>query len=230
MNFTGGNTLPNLGKRINWQLAVLAGGLALAISAGALAGAFERGSSPSTTAVTGPAPVPASIQPAIRSFERLPQVYIIVDSPARAAAIQSVISTEAAGMEGLQEDLSRTQVVTIETPEEQAQFDSAFAIASAELDAAGVGIRVVDLREAASPVANLSATDGTPNQAETIVYVVGSDAEKVALEQQFHESSVNQTDLTRRSVIVISEGQEHLYNTIAGEQFATGAFSLVDLR
>jgi hypothetical protein len=233
MNFTGGNTLPNIARR-NWQIVILTGGLALALSAGALTGAFEREGSPATTAVSRP--VAASIEapvPWTPSTTGSPElVYILVDSQADARIFESVISTEAANSEGFvgsQDTI--VEVVALENQEQEAQFNDSLALSTAELMAANIGVEVVDLRETAAPALGLSTSDAEGAEAtENIVYIVSSEAEKLKLEQQFHESSTHQTDLTQRSVIVISQGQADLYNTIVGEQLATGAFSLVDLR
>ena len=233
MNFTGGNTLPNLGRR-NWQAVILAGGLALALSAGALSGVFERDGSPATTAVTRPADAPISPAPFARTAGGPPElVYLVVGSQAEASALESVISADAATFEGIAES-SPISVVALTSPEQEAAFQAMLGMASQELMSLGIGTSVVDLRVSVQPPLSLNAGDfGASEPAESIVYVVSSDAEKIALEQQFHEASAHEVDDTQRSVMVVDTvEQEHAYNSMIQEQLMLPepAFTVVDLR
>jgi len=230
MNFTGGNTLPNIGKR-NWQIVILAGGLALALSVGALTGAFERGATPATTAVTQP--VAPSIPASQSRGATIPSemVYVILDSEVEAASLRSAISTYAAAFPELAEAAFYSHIVAIEGPDQEAQFNNAVLLSTAELMAYDMAVRVVDLREAAAPALGLSTSGAEGGEAATnIVYIVSSEAEKLNLEQQFHEATVTTVDPTNRSVIVVGTGQEGLYNTIVGDQMTYGTFDIVDLR
>jgi hypothetical protein len=59
MNFTGGNTLPNIGNRINWHVVTLAGGLALAISLMVSHGVMEKDTAQTPAAAVGLVPTEA---------------------------------------------------------------------------------------------------------------------------------------------------------------------------
>ena len=236
MSFTGGNTLPNIGKR-NWQIVILAGGLALALSVGALTGAFEREGSPATTAVSQPAAEQLPAGPATAPVSRAgdapsEMVYFVVGSQAEARILDSVINTEAASIEGIGGNQDTIlEVVVLENREQEAQFNDLLAMSTAELMSIDVGLRVVDLRETAAPALGLSTSDAEGGEAAAnIVYIVSSEAEKLNLEQQFHEATVTAVDHTNRSVIVVGPGQEGLYNTIVGDQMTYGTFDIVDLR
>jgi hypothetical protein len=228
MNFTGGNTLPNIGKRINWQLITMAGGLALAISAGALSGVFERGGSSPSTSVTRPS-APAVSSPVRTAAGPTEAAYILVGSQQEAAMLESAISSYAAMDEALAASSAAIRVVALENPQQEAQFNATLALATSELMQSGIGVRVFDLREAPSPTVTFDA----PNAAtpETIVYIVASEAEAMVLRQQFNESSATFGDQTHRDVFVAdTQEQQALVQTLIGEQLTTGAFSVVDLR
>ena len=233
MNFTGGNTLPNIGRRINWQLVTLAGGLAVALSAGALAGVFERDRPPATTAVTRPADVPVS-RPVAGDTASVPSemLYVLVGSQAEADLLVSTAAGEAEAYPDYNQGEAVVSFMAIETAAEKAQFDQTLAMSTAELMVQGTNVRVLDLREVTSPAISPGSMDGGAGEpSENLVYIVGSQAEKVVLEQQFHEASAHAVDDTRRSVILVdSPEQEAILNTMAGEQMATGAFEIVDLR
>jgi hypothetical protein len=231
MNFTGGNTLPSLGRRLNWQIVALAGGLALAISVGALSGVFERDSSPATTATNRPAEAPIS-RPVSNDTLAAPSemVYVIVGSQAEATALRSAISTDAATDSVLAQETRTLNVVALENSQQEEQFGVGLQIASAELMTQDTSVRVIDLRPTSSPAISRS-TQNAAEPAANIVYVVGSEAEAVVLRQQFHEASATQVDTTRRNVFVADTPERQaLLQTIIGEQMATGAFSVVDLR
>ena len=100
---------------------------------------------------------------------------------------------------------------------------------SSELAAFGIGQRVIDLREKAQRTIQAGAEGfGAGAPAEGIIYVVGSSAEKLALEQQI-KALVE--DGRRRSVILLDGPDgDRLYNLMAAEQMANGGFEVVDLR
>jgi hypothetical protein len=139
MNFTGGNTLPNIARR-NWQIVILAGGLALALSVGALTGAFEHEGSPATTTVIQPAAEQLPAGPATAPVSRAgdapsEMVYILVGSQEAAASI-----------EGLGNQDTIVEVVVLENAEQEAQFNDSLLGTYAELTSVDVDLRVVDLR------------------------------------------------------------------------------------
>jgi hypothetical protein len=141
MNFTGGTTLPNIGRRINWQLVMVAGGLAVAIAAGAMAGVFERGSSPATTAVTRPQ---TGVPPAVpASGESAELIYVLVGSQGEATILRSMLSTEASEWPQVADQLMRTNIVALETAADEAEF-------FLEVVALRTGLRFVDLRTPAT--------------------------------------------------------------------------------
>ena len=87
MNFTGGNTLPNIGKRINWHVVTLAGGLAVAISVMAGLSVIEK----DTSQTRAPAARTVSDLPADSTASQKsvrPQV-IIVESQVQADALEA---------------------------------------------------------------------------------------------------------------------------------------------
>jgi hypothetical protein len=228
MNFTGGNTLPNLGKRINWQLITVAGGLALAISAGALSGVFERDGSSTSTAVTRPS-APAVSSPVRTAGGPTEAAYILVGSQQEAAMLHSAISSDAANDEGLAASSAAISVIVLENLQQEEQFKATLALATSELMESGVGVRVFDLRGPSSPAVTLESPGAVAP--ETIVYIVASEAEAMVLRQQFNESSATFDDQTHRDVFIAdTQVQQELIQTLIGEQMATGAFSVVDLR
>jgi hypothetical protein len=230
MNFTGGNTLPNIGRRINWQLVTVAGGLAVALSIGALTGAFERGGSRTAAPVAPSEPV-ASVPVAPAPAHSTPSdlVYIVTDSQAEANALTSAISTAAASMPELAELTSILNVVTLDTAAAEETFSNQLALSSGELMAYNMGVRVVDLRQASTSGDAMGSSDiATP--AEAIVYIVGSEAEAVALRQQFHEAGNEAPGNVVRDLLVIDASNQDLFTTVVGEQMATGSFQVVDLR
>ncbi len=119
MNFTGGNTLSSIGRRINWQLVSLVGGLAVAVSAAVGLGAFEKDSAPSA-----PARPAASIgRPAgTTSQATAPRpVMYIVESDEQAASVQTDMAVDqvAAVMAGSEVPYRQTSFLVISTPEEE---------------------------------------------------------------------------------------------------------------
>jgi hypothetical protein len=229
MNITGGNTL-NIGRRFNWQLVtLLAGGLAVAVSIAAASGAFERDSSPASTAVTRPQPatIPGPVVPTSGQDGDL--VYVLTASEAEANVTRSALSTYTANLPELADQVARTHVVVLETAEQEAQFNEQLAIASAELMMVDAWLDVIDLRTPAAPPAPFNG-EALGEQPSPIVYMVGSQAEKIALEQQFHEAG-GLGDTTVRSVFVLDGPDANaVYNTIVGEQLESGTFEIVDLR
>ena len=227
MNFTGGHTLPNIGKRINWQFITLAGGLAIALSAGALAGAFDRDAAPAETSQSRPAPaISTQSLPASRTSSS-EVFYYIVGSHKEAVLLESALSTVAAsfGARGT------IQVVVAETPAQEAGIYADIAMAGAELGAHGIGLSIVDMRpQAAVAIPGIGGGSETRSATRTFVYVVGSHEERTVLERVLHEAAATTPDETRRSVLVIESGDEALYNTLVGDQMASGAFEVVDLR
>jgi hypothetical protein len=229
MNFTGGNTLPNIGRRINWQLVTLAGGLAVALSAGALAGAFERGGSQETA--TAPQRAALAVSRPIAPALSIPSevVYIVTDSQAEANALTSAISSAAASMPELAELTGILNVVKLDTPATEEQFNNTLARSTTELMAENIGVRVVDLRQPSNSGPFLVSSDAG-GQAQAIVYVVDSEAEAVGLRQQFNEAGNEASGNVVRDVLVIDASNEDLFNTVVGEQMTTGSFTVIDLR
>jgi hypothetical protein len=226
MNFTGGNTFPSIGKRINWQIAALAGGLAL-LSAGALTTVLDRDGSPATTSTVRPSQPPAVSAPARVPGQPSEMVYLVVGSQAQGAELRAVISSYAAAYEELAGQATTTRVVVIENAEQEARFNTQLATASGELMAYDIGQRVIDLRAPQSPALPASSRN---MPSETIVYIVASQADKLALETQFHETGATMGDTTQRTVFVAdTPEQQALLPTLFGEQ-AGGGFSVVDLR
>jgi hypothetical protein len=216
MHFTTGNALPRIGKRINWQLLLVVGGLAVALSVAAVAGVFNRHSSTGTTAVTeAPAPaIPATPPQAVASQATPEMTYILVGSQQQADLLESALSAEAAQIPAVAEEQDFTDVIAIETPQQQQQFDAMLAMSSNELMAANIPLVVVDLR------------DETPASMPT-VYIVASEADKALLERELAGSDAN------ASIFVIQRGTldgDRLYNTIVADQMGPGNFNLVDLR
>lgn len=230
MNFTGGNTLPNIGRRLSWHLVTLAGGLAIAISAGALAGAFERGASPATTAVTQPVAPSIPVTQSLGAATPLQMVYVITGSEAEAASLRSAISTYGAAFPELAEAAAYSHIVAIENQEQEAQFDTMLAMSTGELISADIGVRVLDLRQpGALPSTAAAVSVGQP--AHVILYVVGSQAEAIALRQQFHEAGNEAPGNVLRDVLIIdSTASEEMLATAIGEQMAAGGFEIIDLR
>ena len=219
MNFTGGNTLPNIGRRINWQLVTLTGGLALVISAGALAGAFDRGE---RTATTPPSQSRIETGPASRSSTlSSPEIaYFIVGSKAEAALLASVFSTEAAHL-GVSVG---GPIVAVTSAEEEAEAYATIALAASELMSLNTGVSIVDLRPAPAATLGLSQDEGA--RAPT-VYIVGTPEGQTALEQRLAEAGET------ASVLVIEAGTlqgDQMYNTLVGEQMEFGNFNVLDLR
>jgi hypothetical protein len=226
MNFTGGNTFPSIGRRLNWQIAAAAGGLAL-LTAGALSGLLQRDDAPSAPSTARPAQPPAVGAPARTAAQPSEHVYLVVGSQAAAAELRSVISADAATNEELANALSMTEVVVIEDRAQEDSFNAQLAVSSGELMAYGISQNVIDLRAPASPSFGDSIA---AEPVETIVYIVGSHSEKLVLEQQFHESSAHAIDNQSRQVIVLDRtGTDAQYQTLVGEQTALGN-SVVDLR
>jgi hypothetical protein len=212
MHFTTGTTLPWIGKH-NWQLVMLAGGLAVAISAVAITGGFDRGNGAASTAPQPQQP-PVNAAPASSSAYRQltspEMVFYLVNSDAEARMLESAFSSEAAS---IPTNIDRA-VVVAKTAEQEADFQSMFGLASVELAANDIGLSIVDLRDDASA--------GVPT-----VYVVGSEAEKALLERGMSAQATN------ASIFVIEKGTlsgDNLYNTIVGEQMEAGNFEVVDLR
>lgn len=227
MNLTGGNTLPGFGKRINWQLITLVGGLAVLISAGTLSGVFER-EAPQATTTSTPNTVSRDLSPvsqATRSDET-EIVYVVLASEQEADILRSVVSTEGAQY-GLSRSSAGMHIVGIDTAEEEAQFNAQLNLAATEFMAHGIGMTVVDLREPPAATANDVMEGGYESH---LVYVVATLAEKIALEQQFHETSHTTSDDTPRSVVVIDPYDVAGFQTLLGEQATAGAFDLVDTR
>jgi hypothetical protein len=212
MHLTTGNTFPRIGKHMSWQIALLACGVAAAVSAAAIAGAFDRSASvtPAAPALPQPDAIAAPANPSTYTQPASPEmVYYLVNSDAEANLLESLFSSEAASMPANVE----RDVVVAGTPEQQARFQSLISLASPELMANDVGLGIVDLRDDASA-------------AVPTVYVVGSEADKTLLEHGLAGSNANV------SVLVLAPGPQsaELYNTVVGEEMATGAFDLVDLR
>jgi hypothetical protein len=65
MSFPGGNTLPNIGKRINWHVLTLVGGLVVAISFFANPGLIDEDTTPTTAAVVGNVSKPQAVSTAV---------------------------------------------------------------------------------------------------------------------------------------------------------------------
>jgi hypothetical protein len=139
MNFTT-NTLPNIGKRINWQLVTLAGGLALAVSAAAGLGAFEKDSA-------APAQPAASIgQTATISEATAPRpVMYVVESYEQEAAASATMEAEkiVAVMEGHEAPPQQTLFLVVSTPEDEQALNVTLM---EQLLLAEPALEVVDLR------------------------------------------------------------------------------------
>ena len=245
MNFTNGNTFPSLGKRINWQLATIAGGLAVLIGAGALAGAFDRDGSPTTTAIGRPAEVPAASVPRTSSAADPTSnevVYLVVGNEAQAAALRAAISTDAASDPALSSNLGAT-VVALETVEQEAAFETAIGLVSMELMADNTGVRVVDLRETRAPMtASGPAKAAVSGAAEPrhIVYLVGSPetaatihAEYAATWNLLTESGSAPSETFTIVDVSTPEGMrsaEHINSLLLADDGSLGSLTVVDTR
>ena len=104
MNLTGGSTFPNVGRRINWQLVSLTAGLAVAISAAVILGAFDHQGSRGAAISQAPAPVNPVQAPQTLTAPSAPEMtYILVRSQQEADLLQGAFSAEAAQIPGLAE-------------------------------------------------------------------------------------------------------------------------------
>jgi hypothetical protein len=174
MNLTGGNTLPNIGKR-NRQIVTLVGGLALAVSAAAGLGAFETDSAP-----PAPAQPAASISRAAtvstHAATLRPVVYI-VESHEQATALQAGIATDqlATTMAGYEVPHQQTSFVVIDGPER----DYLYSAVVADQKAADT-FDIVDLR--GSSTASAAPQDAVQStQPLPVVYIVGSQEQGLSL-------------------------------------------------
>ncbi len=133
MHFTTGTTLPWIGRH-NWQLVALAGGLAVAISAVAIAGGFDRGGHATSTASPLQQP-PVSAAPASSTAftQRTPaeMIFYLVNSDAEASMLESVFSSENAA---IATNVAR-EVVVAKTAEQQAEFQSMVTLGQPRADA-----------------------------------------------------------------------------------------------
>ena len=230
MNLTGGNTLPNLGKR-NWQLVTLAGGLALAVSAAAGLGAFETDSAP-----PAPAHPAASISrpAAVSTHAATPRpVVYIVESHVQATALQSEMAADqmAAVMAGYEVPHQNTSLVVIDGPERDYLYT-----AVVEDEKAANTFDIVDLR--ANSTASAASQDAVQStQAPPVVYIVGSQEQGLGLTEDMEADllAVQGFDVPLRSVsfLVIStpEEEQALNETIMEQQLLTEpTLDIVDMR
>ena len=231
MNFTAGNTLPNIGKRINWQLVTLAGGLAIAISAAAGLGAFETDSAP-----PAPAQPAASIsRPAAASTyaATLRPVVYIVESHEQATAFQAGIALDqlTTAMAGYEVPHQQTSFVVIDAPERHYLYTAVVA----DQKAANT-FDIVDLR--AISTASAASQDAVPStQPLPVVYIVGSQEQGLGLTGDIEADllAVQGFDVPLRpaSFLVVSTPEEEraLNETITEQQLLTEpTLDIVDLR
>ena len=231
MNFTGGNTLPSIGKRINWQLVTLAGGLAMAVSAAAGLGAFEREAAP-----TIPAQPAASISrpAALKTHAATPRpVVYIVESDEQATALQAGIATDqlATTMAGYEVPHQQTSFVVIDGPERDYLYT---ALVGDQM--AADTFDIVDLR--ASSTASAAPQDAAQStQPLPVVYIVGSQKQGLSLTGDIEADllAVQGFDVPLRaaSFLVIStpEEQHALNQTIMEQQLLTEpTLDIVDVR
>ena len=235
MNFTGGNTLPNIGKRINWQIVTLAGGLAVAISVVAGLSVMEK-----DTAQTPAAAIPnVSEPPAASSVSQTstrPQV-IIVESQVQADAIEAEMTADqiAAVMQGYEVPLQQTSFLVVSTPEEERALSQTLL---EQLGLSEPAFDVVDLRGSSTAI---SAPDATvqSNVARTALYVVESseqqasvmaamDADRIVAVMQGQEVPFQQTQF----LVVSTPDDEQALNQVMLEQLllTEPAFEIIDLR
>jgi hypothetical protein len=141
MNFTTGNTPANLGKRINWHVVSLAGGLALALSVMAGPGVIERDPTQTPAAAVGNVSEPPTASTASRTSTR-PQV-IIVESQVQADALQAAMAADqmATVMQGY--EVPHRQILVVSTPEEGREL---YEVLMEQLLLTEQAIEIVDLR------------------------------------------------------------------------------------
>jgi hypothetical protein len=238
MNFTGGNTLPNIGKRINWQLVTLAGGLAVAISV--VAGLGVLGVTDKDTTQTPVAAIPgASELPTGSTVSQTitrPQV-IIVESQAQADALEAEMAADqmAAMMQGYEVPFQQTRFLVVSTPEGERALTQTLL---EQLELREPALDIVDLRGSSSAI---SAPDTTAqsNVARTALYVVESseqeasvmaamDADRIVAVMQGQEVPFQQTQF----LVVSTPEDEQALNQVLMEQLllTEPAFEIVDLR
>ncbi len=216
MDFTGESSSRDIGKQFNWHLVMLAGGLVVALVAGAIAGAFDRDTLAGTASPARPAGSPSEAPaPETASVPDAPvMTYILVGSQQHANLLQPAMSAYVTALPALADQEAMLGIVAIETAEDQRKFDTALATSSGELMAAGIGLAVIDLRK-------------NDALAPPTVYIVGSQSEKELLEAAMSAGHAN------ASIFFIEKGTLHgdnVYNTIVGDQMDLGTFDLIDLR
>jgi hypothetical protein len=235
MNLTGGNTLPKIGKRINWHVITLAGGLAVALSVVAGLNVVEKDTTQApATAIRNVSEPPAAST--VSQASTRPQV-IIVDSQAQADALQADLALDqmAAVMQGY--EVPSPSLAVIDSPDKQYLYNHVIA------DQMEFGtFDIVDLRGASTPGALLSYSDATlqsSTQARPVLYVVES-AEKQAVFSAALETDRivavlegNELPFQQTSFLVVSTAEdERALNETLREQLtlADPAFEIVDLR
>ena len=235
MNFTGGNTLPNIGKRINWQLVTLAGGLAIAVSAAAGLGAFERDAAP-----------PAPAQPAAsvsRAFDTTQQatmprpITYIVESSEQEALVTAAIDADriVAVMQGQEVPLQQTRFLVVSTPEEEWALSQTLM---EQLELSEPGFDVVDLRGSSTAISAPDATSQSPVARPTLYVVDSAEQEAEVVAAMAADKIValmegNEVPFHQTSFLVVStpEDEQALNETLKEQLLLTEpAFEIVDLR
>jgi hypothetical protein len=141
MNFTGGHTLPDIGKRINWHVVTLAGGLAMAISVMAGLSVTEKDTTRNPTAtVRDVSELPAASTASQKSTR--PQV-IIVESQAQADALEAETAADQMSAVMLGYEVPQTSFLVVSTPEDEQDLNE---FLMEQLLLAESAFAIVDLR------------------------------------------------------------------------------------
>jgi hypothetical protein len=141
MNFTAGNTLPNIGKRINWHVVTLAGGLAVAISVMAGLSLMEKDTTRTPAAAVREVSELPTDSTAPQKSAR-PQV-IIVESQVQAEALESETAADrmAAVMQAY--EVPQTSFLVVSSPNEERALNE---LLMEQLLLAEFTVDIVDLR------------------------------------------------------------------------------------
>ena len=175
MNFTLGNTLPTIGRRINWQIVTLPGGIAMAISLMAVLAIMEEDTAQTPPASFSNVSDQTMTSPTSHTSTR-PQV-IIVGSQAQADALETEMSADqmAAVSQGFEVPHLQTSLVVIDSPDKQYLYDQI----TADQMAADV-FDIVDLRASTTAFGTPESAPQSTNVRPT-VYVVQSPEQAAAL-------------------------------------------------
>lgn len=235
MNFTGGNTLPNIGKRINWQLVTLAAGLAVATSVIAGLGVMERDTAQTPVAAIPNVSEPPAASTASHTSTR-PQV-IIVESQAQADALEAELAADqmAAVMQGYEVPLQQTRILVVSTPEEELALNQTLM---EQLELSEPGFDIVDLRGSSTAISAPGATS-QPAVARPTLYVVDSSEQEAEVSAAMAADKIvavmegNEVPFQQTSFVVVStpEGEQALNETLREQLMLTEpAIEIVDLR